>query len=448
VAGQRRVSSPSLFDSFGAAPADSKPVVVPKPPIDKPRIEKQAAVTNKASVEKKQETLTVGSLTKALKTTLENMFSDVVVEGEISNFTDHRSGHRYFTLKDPEAQISCVFWKTRSANFKIKDGMKVVCRGRLTVYPPRGNYQLDVLQIRPLGVGELQMAFEALYARLKAEGLFEVSRKRPIPRYPKVIGIVTSETGAALQDILTVLRRRYPIVRVVVRPATVQGVGAELQIARAIQEFNLVKGKSRPDVLIVGRGGGSLEDLWSFNEEAVARAIFTSKIPIISAVGHEVDVTIADFVADLRAPTPTAAAELATPDRDELLGQLGGALYNLEQSVTSELRHLRRDLESSASIRALRSRLLTQLDQRSVQVSNNERHIRSRVQNVLEKMRLTLERDQSKLSALNPYGVLERGYALVETLEGGVVTRVAQLASVSNARLIFVDGKADIQIAG
>lgn len=423
MASTKLIGAPSLFDAAGAVPA-------PRPAI---------------RPEKKQGTLTVGALTKALKSTLESTFSDVVVEGEISNFTDHRSGHRYWTLKDSEAQISCVFWKTRAANFKIKDGMKVVCRGRLTVYPPRGNYQLDVLQIRPVGIGELQQAYEALYARLKAEGLFEISRKRQIPRFPKVIGIVTSETGAALQDILTVLRRRYPIVRVIVRPATVQGVGAELQVARAIQEFNLVKGVSRPEVLIVGRGGGSLEDLWSFNEEAVARAIYASQIPIISAVGHEVDVTIADFVADLRAPTPTAAAELATPDRDELLGQLGGALYNIEQCVTSELRHLRRDLESTASIRALKGRLLDQLAQRNVHIDNNERHIRSHVENALEKYQLRLERDQAKLNVLNPLGVLERGYALIESETGTVISRKSQVGSNQHGSVIFADGRIDVQ---
>src|ERR1700733_6990310 len=265
-----------------------------------------------AGAEEDSSVLTVAGLTKAIRGVLEDSFLDVTVEGEISNFVDHRSGHRYFTLKDSDAQISCVFWKTRFVNFDIQDGMQVICRGRLTVYPPRGNYQFDVLQMRPSGIGELQQAYEELYRRLESEGLFDLSRKRPIPRFPQTIGIVTSENGAALQDILTVLRRRYPVVRVILRPVAVQGVGAELGIARAIQEFNLydpspnlspkgernkeklffLKGESnkkmllsplgerlgegmqRPDVLIVGRGGGSLEDLWSFNEEAVARAIF------------------------------------------------------------------------------------------------------------------------------------------------------------------------------
>jgi exodeoxyribonuclease VII large subunit len=400
----------------------------------------------KATKEPKQEQLTVGSLTKAIRSLLENAFTDVVVEGEISNFVDHRSGHRYWTLKDSEASISCVFWKTRSASFQIKDGMKVVCRGRLTVYPPRGNYQLDVFQVRPVGIGDLQKAFEELHRKLQAEGLFEASRKRALPRFPKVLGIVTSETGAALHDILTVLRRRYPLVKVVLRPAAVQGVGAELGIARAIQEFNLTKGAQRPDLLIVGRGGGSLEDLWAFNEEAVARAIFRSEIPIISAVGHEVDVTIADMVADLRAPTPTAAAELATPDREELAMVLAGLASGMTQTVENQLRHLRRDLESAASIRVLRSRLLEQLNQRTSEVEYRAERMGSKVQNKVEVLKLKVDRDVARLGALNPYAVLDRGYALVESKDGKVLARKSQITEgYSEGRLIMSDGKVDIR---
>jgi exodeoxyribonuclease VII large subunit len=396
--------------------------------------------------EPKQEQLTVGSLTKVIRSILENTFTDVVVEGEISNFVDHRSGHRYWTLKDSEASISCVFWKTRSASFQIKDGMKVVCRGRLTVYPPRGNYQLDVFQVRPVGIGDLQKAFEELYRKLQAEGLFEVSRKRALPRFPRVLGIVTSETGAALHDILTVLRRRYPLVKVVLRPAAVQGVGAELDVARAIQEFNLTKGNQRPDLLIVGRGGGSLEDLWAFNEEAVARAIFRSEIPIVSAVGHEVDVTIADMVADLRAPTPTAAAELATPDREELEMVLAGLASNMTQTVENQLRHLRRDLESAASIRVLRSRLLEQLNQRSSEIEYSAERMDSKVQNRVDILKLKVERDVARLGALNPYAVLDRGYALVESPDGAILARKSQIAGgVTEGRLIMSDGKVDIR---
>jgi exodeoxyribonuclease VII large subunit len=202
------------------------------------------------------EPLSVSSLTKAIREILETHFIEIAVEGEISNFTNHRSGHRYWTLKDEGAQISCVFWKTRQLSFNVEDGQKVLCRGRISVYAPRGNYQLDVFQVRPLGIGALQQAFEELYKKLFSEGLFDESRKRQIPRFPKKIGIVTSATGAALHDILTVLRRRYPLVEVLFRPAAVQGIGAELEIARAIQEMNLLPDNKQPDVLIVGRGGG------------------------------------------------------------------------------------------------------------------------------------------------------------------------------------------------
>lgn len=387
------------------------------------------------------EALSVAQLTKAIRATLEPAFSDVVVEGEISNFTHHRSGHRYFTLKDSEAQISAVFWKTRTANFQLKDGLKVVCRGRLTVYPPSGRYQLDVFQIRPVGIGELQRAFEHLYKKLEAEGLFDISRKRPIPQYPRVIGIVTSETGAALHDILTVLRRRYPLVRVVLRPAAVQGIGAELDIARAIQEFNLTSGEGRPDLLIVGRGGGSLEDLWAFNEEAVARAIYASRIPIISAVGHEVDVSIADMVADLRAPTPTAAAELATPDRAELLAILRQTNRVLTQTVQNTMRMHRRELQNIASGYSLNACVLDQIEHRRRNVSDLGHRIATTLDRTLEKFRLTLERDHAKLAALDPHAVLTRGYAIVQTADGSVVTSRDQLQHVNEGTVEFSDGK-------
>ncbi|MEO6939814.1 MAG: exodeoxyribonuclease VII large subunit [Candidatus Kapaibacterium sp.] len=420
----RRTPSPSLFDT----------------PL--PR-----SVSSAPSREQGQAPLTVGGLTKAIRGLLESTFNDVVVEGEISNFTDHRSGHRYWTLKDSDASISCVFWKTRTANFDIKDGMKVVCRGKLSVYPPRGAYQLDVLQVRPVGIGELQKALEALQKKLHAEGLFDPSRKRPIPDYPKVLGIVTSETGAALHDILTVLRRRYPLVRVLLRPATVQGVGAELEIARAIQEFNLVTGKNRPDVLIVGRGGGSLEDLWSFNEEAVARAIFASQIPIISAVGHEVDVTIADMVADLRAPTPTAAAELATPDIAELLQNIQAMSYGIRQSVLSDLRQKSRALEHFVSGYALNALVVNNLNTKRERVENLISGIRTKLKHSLEKHHLTLDRDLSRLKVLSPYAVLERGYALLETTEGDLISRKSTLddKSIREAVLVLLDGKVGVR---
>lgn len=260
-----------------------------------------------AGEDEQSQTLSVTDATRMIKTLLETTLPMMWIEGEISNFTHHSSGHMYFSLKDPTSQISCVMWKgrNRSMHFRPQDGMKVLVNGRVTVYERRGNYQLDVWQMLPGGVGALQQAFEQLKIRLSEEGLFDEKYKRPLPKYPRRIGIVTSPTGAAIRDLHSVLSRRWPSAELILRPALVQGTGAAEDIARAIEEFNEY---GEVDVLIVGRGGGSLEDLWAFNEEVVARAIFHSKLPIISAVGHEIDFTIADFVADLRAATPSAAA--------------------------------------------------------------------------------------------------------------------------------------------
>ncbi len=420
--------------------------------------------------------LTVSALTKSIRDLLEGAFPEVTVEGEISNFIDHRSGHRYWTLKDSGAQISSVFWKSRTLNFDLRDGMKVICRGRLTVYPPRGNYQLDVFQVRPSGIGDLQQAYEERYNRLMAEGLFEESRKRPIPRFPKVIGIVTSENGAALHDILTTLRRRYPLVRVIVRPCAVQGVGAELEIARAIQEFNLLKTSPatpisllgggaftppspsremgvggmrppRPDLLIVGRGGGSLEDLWNFNEEAVARAIFSSIIPIISAVGHEVDFTIADFVADLRAPTPTAAAELATPNAEELLSAIDGSRAGLTRLMRQMIMHYKRDIEAASDKRSLVLAISNAIRSLRGQMNAEILDASRSVIHSLERRRLKLERDAAKLTAMNPDRVLDRGFTALESADGEIIPRLSQLLQrdEKNGILVFADGRITVR---
>ncbi len=391
------------------------------------------------------EPLSVTSLTKAIRDTLESKFIDVTVEGEISNFTHHRSGHRYWTLKDEGAQISCVFWKTRQLSFDVQEGQKVLCRGRISVYAPRGNYQLDVFQIRPLGIGALQAAYEALFKKLSIEGLFDESRKRQIPRFPKKIGIITSATGAALHDILTVLRRRYPLVGVLFRPASVQGVGAELEIARAITEMNLVPENDRPDVLIVGRGGGSLEDLWSFNEEAVARAIYSSKIPVVSAVGHEVDVTIADFVADLRAPTPTAAAELVTPDQNELLSSLSSSASTLDYFMKRKLSDLRIELLSHTTGYGLKRVLTQALSEKRSNLIQFGNTMSSRMKHFLELADARSQRFQSTLNALNPYAVLERGYAMVQDENGVVISKAALLPKDKSVDVIFNDGKVSVR---
>ncbi|MBI3252483.1 MAG: exodeoxyribonuclease VII large subunit [Candidatus Omnitrophica bacterium] len=260
---------------------------------------------------------TVSDLTRNIRFVLEENFSGVWVEGEVSNFKHHTSGHMYFSLKDEESQVQCVMFRreNQAVGFEVKEGLKILCLGRVSVYPVRGQYQLYVERMEPKGIGALQLRFEELKEKLKKEGLFDTARKRPIPFLPKKIGVVTSVDGAALRDILHILDRRFPESHAVICPVPVQGPAAAPFIAEAICHFNEW---NQTDVLLVTRGGGSLEDLWAFNEEIVARAIFESRIPVISAVGHEVDYTIADFVADLRAPTPSAAAEIVTPEKEEI----------------------------------------------------------------------------------------------------------------------------------
>ncbi len=383
--------------------------------------------------------LSVSQWTKKIKDVLETTFSDIVIEGEISNYTHHRSGHRYWTLKDEQAQISCVFWKSRSASFEIEAGQKVICRGRLSLYAPRGTYQLDVFQIRPVGVGALQLAFEKLHRKLEAEGLFDPSRKRPIPAFPKRLGIVTSATGAAIHDILTTLRRRYPLVSVLVRPASVQGVGSELQVAQAIRELNMLPASDKPEVLIVGRGGGSLEDLWTFNEEAVARAIFASEIPVISAVGHEVDVTIADLVADLRAATPTAAAELATPDKSELLSAVTAGTTRMRYTMDAKLSEWQSSIDSHLSGYGLRYAVQKQLQDYRNLLERSSSVLSSSIDHKIELSRLMIQTASGRLKAMDPNGILKRGFGFVASASGAVVTSINQVGE-EPLRLTLSDG--------
>ncbi len=267
--------------------------------------------------EPQEQIFSVSEITKSIKFILESTFEKISIEGEISNFKAHGSGHWYFNLKDEGAVINCTMWKgvNNYVFFSPEDGMKVIVTGRITVYPPRGNYQIDIRSMKPSGVGELQAAFERLKQKLFSEGLFDEQYKKEIPAFPKKIAMITAADGAAVKDMISVAERRYPLLELLVVPTKVQGAGAKEDIVKNIRKLNLL---NDIDVIILARGGGSIEDLWAFNEETVARAIFKSKIPIISGVGHEVDFTIADFVADLRAPTPSVAMELATPDIEEL----------------------------------------------------------------------------------------------------------------------------------
>jgi exodeoxyribonuclease VII large subunit len=287
-------------------------------------------------LEQTHQILTVSEITKEIRRTLEEGFDRVSVIGEISNFKAHYSGHWYFNLKDENAVINCTMWKgfNNLVFFTPQDGIKIIVNGRITVYPPRGNYQIDVRSMQPAGLGELQAAFESLKKKLSQEGLFDIKYKKEIPEIPKKIGIVTAVDGAAIKDILSVAERRFPLVELVITPTKVQGSGAAESIVRSIKQLNTGKDV---DVIILARGGGSIEDLWAFNEEIVARAIFDSVIPVISGIGHEIDFTIADFVADLRAPTPSVAMELATPDKQDFVVFIDEFLYNASENISQLL---------------------------------------------------------------------------------------------------------------
>jgi exodeoxyribonuclease VII large subunit len=387
--------------------------------------------------------LTVTDITRQIKQSLETSFQRVWILGEISNFKQHTSGHLYFTLKDEGAQLSAVMWRSRAASLTIlpEDGMKVIARGSITVYPPRGNYQIDCDQIQPVGVGELQLAFERLKKKLATEGLFDSEHKKPIPEYPERVGIVTSETGAALQDIRSVLQRRFPSVEVILAPVRVQGVGAADEIAAAIKDLNRY---GDVDVIIVGRGGGSLEDLWAFNEEIVARAIYDSRIPVISAVGHEVDFSIADFVADLRAPTPSAAAEMVVKDRSELIEVLRNMWYTMHRSIEEKVSSLRDSVNGFVASYAF-NKPKDLLRESSQRVDELERSLLLASSHVLKLAERSQRALSQRLEALSPKAVLLRGYTIVRK-EGEVVMSADDLDKGEVATIQFHDGNVTTRV--
>lgn len=421
--------------------------------------------------------LTVSQLTRDIRSLLEEQIGDVWVEGEVSNHRLQSSGHQYFTLKDAESQLSCVMFRGHASRsgVRLADGAQVQAFGQVTVYSARGQYQMIVRMLQPKGLGALQARFEALKRRLHEEGLFDQQFKKPIPKHPNVVALVTSPTGAAIQDMLNILTRRAPWIRVLVFPVRVQGQGAESEIARAIQALNHAEeiGLPRPDTIVVGRGGGSLEDLWNFNEEVVARAIFASEIPIISAVGHEIDFTISDFVADLRAPTPSAAAELLAPDAAELLRHFEAVARSLKQRATSviehqgqiidlmargallrePLRHLQEaeqtldDMEAalpSVITGRLRdwSDVLTEKQQTLARfhpvkllaeaghrVELSAHRLKQSALHRLERLTDRIESREAALRTLGPDGVLSRGFSFTMNADGRVVTDAETLSA-------------------
>ncbi|OQX60215.1 exodeoxyribonuclease VII large subunit [candidate division KSB1 bacterium 4484_219] len=387
-----------------------------------------------------QRVYSITELTRQIKFLLESHFPNIWVKGEISNFKLHSSGHMYFSLKDENAQLPCVMWRGRNnlLFFMPKDGMKVVAQGNVTVYEKRGYYQFEVLELQPAGIGELQLAFEQLKQRLKAEGLFEAEHKKPIPAYPERIGIVTSATGAAIRDLVTVVGRRFPSVQLILNPVRVQGDGAAEDIARAIDEFNEY---GQVDVLIVGRGGGSLEDLWPFNEEVVARAIFRSKIPIISAVGHEVDFSISDFVADLRAPTPSAAAELVVRNRDELLSTLQAMVQKMYRLLKEKIRYYRDKVNYLESSYALRrpADVIKEYNQRLDELT---RTMETALTHQIERERARITALTKHLENLNPLSIMKRGYSICyREQDGHIIIDAVQLQKEDKIRVQFAKGQ-------
>ncbi len=384
--------------------------------------------------------MTVSELTKQVKILLEESFSDLRIEGEISNFKAHNSGHWYFNLKDANAVISCTMWKglNNYVFFTPEDGMKVIVTGKLSVYPPRGSYQIDVRSMKPSGIGELQAAFERLKQKLADEGLFDSEYKKPIPEFSKKIGIVTAIDGAAFRDMISVAERRFPLVELVIAPAKVQGSGAAQTIVQSIRQLN----KTDVDLIIVGRGGGSIEDLWAFNEEIVAREIFKSKIPIISGVGHEIDFTIADFVADLRAPTPSAAMELATPDKEDIFAFINDFSYNSTQKIMENIKYSKREVGHIINSYVFRVPI-DMVRNRTQQIDNLHTWLHEKIDKRFLRSKNQLNLLSKNIESYDVDRTLKRGFVLVQQ-NSNYITRAANFKKNKPAELIFSDDKVEV----
>ncbi len=381
--------------------------------------------------------LTVTQLNQHVKELLDGdpLLANVCVQGELSNYKLYPSGHHYFTLKDAESAIRCVMFRGSAARlrFRPENGMGVTAFGRVGVYPRDGAYQLYVSDLRPLGMGDLAVAFEQLKAKLAAEGLFDPAHKRPIPRFPKRIAVITSGAGAAVRDIIRVTGARWPMAKILVLPVRVQGAEAPPEIVGALNYANRY---AVGDLIITGRGGGSIEDLWAFNDERVARAIYASEIPVISAVGHEPDVTIADYVADVRAATPSNGAELAVPDASEMRDALGSDAVRISQAVKKRLELARRRLEDLRSRRVMRSPT-GYLDQRRMELDMQRANLLAAQERRVADVKHALVRLTASMDALSPLKVLSRGYAIASGSGGAVLRRAAdaEIGEKINVRL-------------
>lgn len=389
--------------------------------------------------------LSVSEVTRYIKDILSNniILSNVLIRGEISNFKNHYSGHLYFTLKDAGATLKCVMFKASCMTLKFDpaDGMKVIVQGRISVYERDGSYQLYVDDMQPDGLGALHLAFEQLKTKLELEGLFDQARKKSIPPVPNAIGIVTSPTGAAIKDMLNVLNRRFSNIKVIIFPVQVQGDGACNQIADAIDTFNQLK---NVDVIIIGRGGGSIEELWAFNEEVVARSIANSKIPIISAVGHETDFTIADFVSDLRAPTPSAAAELVIPNKIDIQATLESLQSRLKYAIQNTVYQKQLQLENLQNCKVF-NQPLDNIFQYRIRIDILVKNMIKEIKYIFEKKNSSFGQQICKLSVLSPLDILKRGYS-ISTIDSKVVKSVSQIKSNDKIKVQYTDGVADCTV--
>lgn len=384
--------------------------------------------------------ISVSALTIQIKEVLRDSFPSVWVEGEISNFIHHGSGHMYFTLKDEKAEIRCVMFRgyNQYLRFTPENGMKVLVQGAVTVYEIRGTYQIMVQSMQPAGIGTLYIAFEALKKRLAEEGLFDEDRKLPLPDYPFYVGVITSGTGAAVQDITNILTRRAPHIEIILRPTLVQGDGAAKDIVSALQEF---EAWGEVDVLILGRGGGSLEDLWPFNEERVARAITECTIPIISAVGHETDYTIADFVADFRAPTPSAAAEIVSPAKQDLLSILTETERRIGESVKNLIEYWWQRLDGLTTRYGFQQPAIL-LEQKKKRLTELNDRIAQQITYILSLQMAKFQGISKRLIASSPKSILNRGYSIAYNLpDGQIINSVKKMSPGKEFGLWMADGE-------
>ena len=386
--------------------------------------------------------ITVSELNEYIKMVLEHdeLLMRIFVKGEISNFTNHyKTGHFYFSLKDEGGTVRAVMFRGSAARLKFmpENGMRVIVGGRVGVFPRDGQYQIYAETMEPDGIGALYIAYEQLKKKLEAEGLFDASRKKPLPKIPTRIGVITSPTGAAIRDIIHILGRRFPLARVILYPALVQGEGAAPDLVRGLDYFNQM---GNVDVIIIGRGGGSLEDLWAFNDETLARHVAASRIPVISAVGHETDFTLCDFAASRRAPTPSAAAEIAVPETGELARKLANVTSRIELLLEGRLKLYRERLARAAGARVLKDPIYL-IDDKRLALGMAERALFDRMGAVLTAKRADFEKDTAKLHALSPLAVLSRGYGAVFDAGGKVIRNAAETRPGERLSVMLSDGR-------